>query len=193
MKNRRTHFISILIIVSLLLGLFVGASAQQALPQVGITASWSDEQGNVQQLMAQPVGFSGYENAYWLYLPPDAVQADATLDFVDNYGQYPGGFTQPSGTPLSMLGFVDAGADLSQQPVYFQALDANGMPVADFMLYISTQAQMPAPPAVQNAFVTVYYVDRTTNAELLQAQTVEIAPETSQTIQAQQIENYAPE
>ncbi|MGI6214873.1 MAG: hypothetical protein ACOYIT_03215, partial [Christensenellales bacterium] len=193
LKKRRTRFVFILVIISLLSAFYPAAFAQPDFPPVSIVASWADSNGNPQQAMAQQLSFPGYENAYWLYLPQEAVQADAMLSFADNYGQYPGGFTQPNGTPLSLLDFEEAGADLSQEPVYFQGLDANGEPLADFMLYISTQAEIPAPPTAENAVVFVRYLDRAGDAELLPSQTAEIAPGTQQTFYAENIDNYTPE
>ena len=193
LKKRRTRFVFILVIISLLSAFYPAAFAQPDFPPVSIVASWADSNGNPQQAMAQQLSFPGYENAYWLYLPQEAVQADAMLSFADNYGQYPGGFTQPNGTPLSLLDFEEAGSDLSQEPVYFQGLDANGAPLADFMLYISTQAEIPAPPTAENAVVFVRYLDRVGDAELLPSQTAEIAPGTQQTFYAENIENYTPE
>ena len=193
LKKRRTRFVFILVIISLLSAFYPAAFAQPDFPPVSIVASWADSNGNPQQAMAQQLSFPGYENAYWLYLPQEAVQADAMLSFADNYGQYPGGFTQPNGTPLSLLDFEEAGSDLSQEPVYFQGLDANGAPLADFMLYISTQAEIPAPPTAENAVVFVRYLDRVGDAELLPSQTAEIAPGTQQTFYAENIDNYTPE
>ncbi len=189
-KNRRTRFISLFICA--LLALLPANAAQVDLPPVSVTASWVDSQGAPQQAVAQQLSFPGYENAYWLYLTQEAVQADAELSFTDNYGYYPGGFTQPDGTPLSMLGFTEAGMDLSQEPVYFQGLDADGMPVADFMLYISTQAEIPAPP-VAPAVVTVRFVDSATGSDIADSYTIEVMPGDQQIIPALQIEGYTPD
>ena len=130
---------------------------------VSFTLAYTNSQGQPAQVQAAPVPYDGYATSFWLYLNPEA-QADpgANLLIEDVYGQYPGGFTTASGTPINQLFFMDAGSELAGTPLEMQALGQNGETMATYFLYISLSAQQPSPPspAAVPATVKIHYVDQ---------------------------------
>ena len=172
------------------------AMAQPVQTPLTVAASWTSPDGSSQTTVATLVPYPGYENAYWLHLPEEAVQVDAALSITDNTGLYPGGFTLPQGQPISALGYIDAGVALTDTPILFQGLDMNGAPVQEFKLFISTMADTPEAPLPTEASpvsVPVHYVNAADNTPLMEGTTLSVMPGESATATAPAIEGFTPD
>ena len=88
-----------------------GALADDQPPFV-FALSWTEGETPMEALSGI-VNEHGYEGSYWLYVPGNALSADATLEIRDTYAQY-ASFSPASGTPLSQLFYTDA-ADLGSE------------------------------------------------------------------------------
>ena len=145
----------------LLLGL-VPALAQA--PQgVSVTMSYTGPDNNVVTAEAAPIPYPGFENAFWLYVPPEAQQApDAALTVTDLLSQYPGGFTLPQGTPIAEFFMQDSGQTPGELFIPVTGLGQKGEPLAEYRVYLSLSAPEPLPPETpaEPAAVTVRYLDQ---------------------------------
>ncbi len=145
----------------LLLGL---APALAQAPQgVSVTMNYTGPDGNPVTAEAVPVAYPGFENAFWLYVPPEALQApDTALTVTDLMMQYPGGFTLPQGTPLAEFYAQDSGQTLGELYIPVAGLGLNGEPLAEFRVYLSLSAPEPLPPetTAQPAAVLIRYLDQ---------------------------------
>jgi type II secretory pathway pseudopilin PulG len=189
-KNRMLAVaLALLLILSPILSI-----AEPMLP-IQITVTWTDGQGQPQSATATGIFYEGYENAFWLYLPPEVMQAsDAVITLTDMTGQYVGGFSI-DGFPLSALEAEDAGTSLTEHlPVSFMGYDGQGTPIGQFSLYVSTVAQVPDAPTLtpepQPATVTIRLIDSGTGYELATAQSLTIAAGQTQAYYAPHIEGY---
>ena len=170
--------------------------AQPVQMPLTINAAWTGADGAAKTATASLVPYPGYENAYWLHLPEEAVQMDAALSIADNTGMYPGGFTLSQNQPVSMLGYIDAGVALTDTPIMFQGLDANGAPIQDFRLFISSMAdtpEAPQPTAALPVDVTVHYVNAADGSMLLNDTMLSILPGQSAVATAVPIDGFTPD
>ncbi len=190
-KSASTLLLALMMLFSPLMGL-----AQPAQGPLTVTAAWTGADGTAKTATAFPVPYAGYENAYWLHLPEEAIQMDAALSILDNTGMYPGGFTIPQGQPVSMLGYIDAGIALIDTPVLFQGLDANHAPLQDFRLFISSMAdtpEAPQPTAASPVSVPVHYVNAADGTPLLNDTALSILPGESAVATAAPIDGFTPD
>ena len=174
------------LIVSLLmlLGPFLSL-AEPLTDPVSFVISWTAADTTPRTQTAVPVAYPGYEGSYWLFAEPEALSAQAVLTISDNFSQYPGGFSIPSGESLGNLMFQDAGNSLLQVAVPVYAYDADKNIIATYQLYISSSAPEPAAPdvplptevpatqeptQVPTATVTVRYVDAATGLDVASPQ-----------------------
>ena len=147
------------------------ALANEVQPPFVFALTWMEGETPMEALSSE-VTEPGYEGSYWLYVPANALAADAALEIRDTYAQY-ASFSPASGTPLSQLMFADA-ADLGGEYLEITGFDANNQPVGVIRLYVSTQTDMPAAPAPVPVTVSVpvYYVDQNGNTMQTSSATV---------------------
>ncbi len=147
------------------------ALASEVQPPFVFALTWMEGETPMEALSSE-VTEPGYEGSYWLYVPANALAADAALEIRDTYAQY-ASFSPASGTPLSQLMFADA-ADLGGEYLEITGFDANNQPVGVIRLYVSTQTDMPAAPAPVPVTVSVpvYYVDQNGNTMQTSSATV---------------------
>ena len=175
---------------------FGAALMQSAQPPLTLTVIWTDMDGTPMQKPAQPLPFPGYENAFWLYVSPEAMDdPDAQLVITDELGSFPGGFAPPSGTLLSQLGIVDTGSAPYVPSVEIYGLGNDNSALAMFPLYISLSAEEPetpeepietpppeptAPPVIEipPAVVLIHYVDQQGNEFAFDQTTLEAGQHT---------------
>ena len=111
MKNlnhplRKTLAAVLAVLLVLTQALALASPAQQ---EVGITLNYTRQDGSPVSEMAVPVPYARYENAFWLYISPEAqAAADASLTVSDLFARYPGGFSIQPGTPASTYYMSDA-------------------------------------------------------------------------------------
>ncbi len=157
-------------VAALMIALFLSmsllpAAAAQPADQLAISLSWTTAEGEVFRQEALPILFEGFVNAYWLYLPPEALQqsASAVLDWSDASGRYPGGFSPAGGQLLSQLQYMNAGiSPAGAAPIEILALGSLGETLDIYQLFLSEDAPEPEPPAeeVPPASVLVRYLDQ---------------------------------
>ena len=165
--------------------LLVPSLAEPVMDPVSFNISWTAADTTPRTQTAVPVAYPGYEGSYWLFAEPEALAAQAVLTISDNFSQYPGGFSIPSGEPLSNLMFQDAGNSLLQVAVPVYAYDADKNIIATYQLYVSASAPEPAAPdvplptdvpttqeptKVPTATVSVRYVDAATGLDVASPQ-----------------------
>ena len=102
------------------------ALANEVQPPFVFALTWMEGETPMEALSSE-VTEPGYEGSYWLYVPANALAADAALEIRDTYAQY-ASFSPASGTPLSQLMFADA-ADLGGEYLEITGFDANNQPV----------------------------------------------------------------
>ena len=170
---------ALLLALLMALGSLVALAAPVTDP-VSFTLSWTGADGQPQTQTALAVPYPDYAGSYWLYAPAEAISQSPVLLLSDNFAQYPGGFSIPSGQPLANLPYVDAGGSLQQGAMPVYAYDASNNVLATFQLYISTMAPEPeAPvaevtplPEVPKASVIVRFVDAASMIEIAAPQQV---------------------
>jgi len=168
-KNFRRG-ISLLLACLLLLTPLCGVAEMMGGNAFSLSLQWTDAQGNPMTVMANPIAYSGYENAYWAQVPPDAPLDGLMLQIADLSNAYPY-FSVPSGSVLT--GVMDAGFSLTDStPIEIQSYTADNQPGPLLYLYISTLAPQPdvpvllptdAPVIVEPVDVTIRYVDESWN------------------------------
>ncbi|MCQ2454231.1 MAG: MucBP domain-containing protein, partial [Clostridia bacterium] len=159
----KKHFAASLtaLVTALLLALgCMGALAANGVPEVLFSLTWN-ENGVMMQSNAAPL--AGSPDSYWLYVPQGALQNDATLSVYDTTGRY-AYFSLANGTPLSAVGYLDAGSQANGNALPVLAYDASYQLIGQFNLYISTVTDAPLPPAQPDSTVMVYYVDQNYNS-----------------------------
>ena len=129
--------------------------------QEGITIFLAWEQGSVQ---ANRLGYSGYEDAFWGYIPYEYFGQPITLYVNDESGRYTS-FDPGSGFVLQ--DYADAGNDIaSAVSVDIQSYDYFGTPGPVFRLYLSSMTDKPYVPQIVAPQVPVYYRDAATWMEI---------------------------
>ncbi|MBO4836976.1 MAG: hypothetical protein J5564_04705, partial [Clostridia bacterium] len=134
--------------------------------QLSYTLMW--ETGMVQ---SSPVNAPGYEDSSWLYIPYDAIIADAQLTAADAWGQYArlilpdGRELNGEGIPLSQLGYMDSGMEPGMNYLQIQGQDAMGQTIGLFRLFLSTQTDTPViqPAVINPVAVLVTCIDENNN------------------------------
>ncbi|MHC1786669.1 MAG: MucBP domain-containing protein [Christensenellales bacterium] len=179
-QNPSRRAAALLIALLLALSPLMAVTASPADP-VSFLLKWNAADGTQRTQMALPVAYAEYPGSYWLYVEQEALSQGAILDLLDNFGQFPGGFSIPSGQPLGNLPFVDAGSALGQNAVTVYGFDGSGNVLATYQLYISLVAPQPEPPAVlpteapqptapPAATVAIRYVDAATMQDIASPQ-----------------------
>ena len=156
------RFSSLLMVLLLMLCHVPFAAFASDVPAFSFALTWMEGETPMEAVSIE-VTEPGYEGSHWLYVPGNAIAADATLEIRDTFAQY-ASFSPASGTPLSQLYYTDA-ADLGGAYLDVFAFDANGQTVNQFRLYVSTQSPAPIAPAPVPVTVTVpvHYVDQSGN------------------------------
>ena len=156
---------------------------------VAFTLTW--DTGMVQ---AAPLYAPGYEDSFWLYVPWDALAADARLSAGDTWGQFSrvilssGQDLSGEGLPLSQLGYIDAGAEPGMNYLDVFAVDTMGQTAGACRLFISTVTDMPLiSPVVNPITVSVACMDE--NGNVISSYTRD-CPAGSTVITAEPIEGY---
>ena len=152
----------------MLLGPLVSLAVPATDP-VSFLITWMGADGAPRTQAALPVAYAGYEGSYWLFVDPEALTAQAVLTITDNFAQYPGGFSIPSGLPLSGQVYQDAGNSLLLGAIPVYAYDGGGNVLATYQLYISTLAPEPVAPEVL-ATVGIRFVDAASGLDVASPQ-----------------------
>ena len=134
----------------------VSAFAQTAEEPFSFALQWTDAQGVMQSAQAARVTYEGFEDCFWVLLPPDAPLNGLTLQAVDLTGVYAFDLNGQLLPPV-----LDAGASLTNtEPVTVTGVTADGLNTTLVYLYVSTFTALPDPPQqlpAQEAVVTVKY------------------------------------
>ena len=152
----------------MLLGPLVSLAVPATDP-VSFLITWTGADGAPRTQAALPVAYAGYEGSYWLFVDPEALTAQAVLTITDNFALYPGGFSIPSGLPLSGQVYQDAGNSLLQGAIPVYAYDGGGNVLATYQLYISTQVSEPVAPEVL-ATVNIRFIDAVSGLDVASPQ-----------------------
>ncbi len=159
---RRSLIILTVIILAVSL---VSAVIADSMPMgfaVGI--SWIDDNGNINTQYANEISYAGYENSYWLLVPPEAMNRVLVLQIEDTTGFY-GSFMPSNGTEL--FNYIDAGADLrSASYTEINCYDQNNAFIGVVRLYLSTTTEYPEQPGSMIATIGVRCLNAETGAEL---------------------------
>ena len=165
-ENRTRRLGALLMALLMILCPAAGAFAapMESLPPLVFTVYWGEQQ-NQSVAVTEP----GYENSYWLYLPPDVFyDTSSRLAVSDSYGQYArialegGPDLSAEGVNLSEVHYLDA-ANLGMNMLNVLCYDAMGQLAAQYGLYLSLQTPTPVAPMVQPVDVTIMCVDADTN------------------------------
>jgi len=166
----KRHFRPLPALLALALLLLWGFSATAAMaPQpINLALEYSQADGSHGMILAEPIPYPGYEDAYWLAVSAEA-QADpsASLTLDDPLGLYPGGFSIPQGVAAANYYMFDGEGALDGPYYEFYGLDAEGNSLATYRLFLSLSALEPLPPEeteppvepVQPVDITIQYVD----------------------------------
>ena len=160
------RFAALFLALALCAGPLASLAVQPQNP-VDFILSWQADDGTALTSTAVPVPYAEFPNSYWLYADQQAVQKDAVLSAIDNFSQYPGGFSIANGQPLSLLIRPDAGlSPAAENAVQVDAYDAQGNILMSYWLFVSLQTPQPQPPvateppvAVIDTTVTVNYLN----------------------------------
>ncbi len=149
---------------------------------LSILLTWQSEGGVSMQTEATALYHPAFPNSYWLYADASAVAADAALWIMDNFNQYPGGFSIPDGQPLSALALKDAGLIPSWESVIeIEARDGQGHVITTYTLFISLQTPEPVEePIIEET--PAPQIDVTVTVNYLGVDRAPVASPTSQTL-----------
>ncbi|MBO2515997.1 MAG: hypothetical protein CW338_01795 [Clostridiales bacterium] len=160
MKNMKIkmHAARLLIMI-LTLAIAVPGFAFGAEQQLMINVNYMNDRGEYQQSLASCIGCSGYEQAYWAWVPYGTDLNALSLSIYDPTGTF---VSYMPGDGEILQNVFDSGSSLEGAfPVTVFAFRADDYYGTQITLYISTETNMPAPAAAVSwpVTVTVHYCD----------------------------------